>query len=241
MLKAITLDLDNTLIDFMKMKEKSSDAAAIAMVKAGLNMPISKVKQELFDVYIKDIEGNHAFQDFLKKYKIVNNLNKDFKKFNYEKILAAAINAHMKIKFNYMKPYTGVKKTLEFIKKLNLKLAIVTDAPRLKAFVRLDAMQITDYFDVVVGKEDTNRLKPSKMPFKKALKLLNVHASETMHIGDWPEKDILGAKKLGMLTCFAKYGYNGKNNLVSSDFEINKITDLIDIIKILNNIKIKNY
>ncbi|MFT4304956.1 MAG: HAD-IA family hydrolase, partial [Candidatus Woesearchaeota archaeon] len=175
MLKAITFDLDNTLIDFIKMKEKASDAAAKAMVNAGLNMPLEKAKKELFDIYIQDIEGNHAFQDFLYKHKI-----------NDERILAAAINAHMKIKFNYMKPYKGVKTTLKKLKEMGLKLAIVTDAPRLKAFIRLEEMKITNYFDVIVGKEDTNRLKPSKMPFKKALKLLNVKANETMHIGDWP-------------------------------------------------------
>lgn len=220
MIKAITFDLDNTLIDFMNMKEKASDAAAKAMVKAGLKMPIELAKKNLFNTYIQDIEGNHAFQDFLKKYNI-----------NNDKILAAAINAHMKIKFNYMKPYPGVKKTLKELRKKGIKLAIVTDAPRLKAFVRLDAMGITNFFDVIVGKEDTNRLKPSKMPFKKALKLLNVKANETMHVGDWPERDILGAKKLGMKTCFAKYGYNGKTKLIPSDFEINNLTEILNIIK----------
>jgi HAD superfamily hydrolase (TIGR02253 family) len=223
MIKAITFDLDNTLIDFMKMKEKASDAAARAMVKAGLNKSLENAKKELFYTYIQDIEGNHAFQDFLNN----NNIQS-------EKILASAINAHMKIKFNYMRPYKGVKKTLIELKKLGIKLAIVTDAPRLKAFIRLDAMKITDYFNIVVGKEDTNRLKPSKMPFKKALKLLNVKPNETMHVGDWPEKDILGAKKLGMITCFALYGYNGKNKIIPSDFQINSINEIIKIIKKLN-------
>jgi HAD superfamily hydrolase (TIGR02253 family) len=223
MLKAITFDLDNTLIDFMRMKEKASDAAAKAMVKAGLNMSLEKAKKDLFNTYIQDIEGNHAFQDFLKKNNVCD-----------EKILAAAINAHMRIKFNYMKPYKGVKNTLNILKKMGLKLAIVTDAPRLKAFVRLDAMQITNYFDIIVGKEDTNRLKPSKMPFKRALRLLNVKSSETMHVGDWPEKDILGAKKLGMVTCFAKYGHNGKSKIIPSDYEINSINELLYIVKNIN-------
>jgi len=61
MFKAITFDLDNTLIDFMLMKKASSNAAAKAMVKAGLNMSVKQAEKELFTEYIKDIEGEHVF------------------------------------------------------------------------------------------------------------------------------------------------------------------------------------
>ena len=66
-IKAITFDLDNTIIDFIRMKKNSTNAAAEAMVKAGLELDVNTVKKELFEEYIKDIEGNHVFQDFLKK------------------------------------------------------------------------------------------------------------------------------------------------------------------------------
>ena len=36
MIKAVLFDLDNTLIDFMRMKKEASRAAAYAMVEAGL-------------------------------------------------------------------------------------------------------------------------------------------------------------------------------------------------------------
>ena len=38
MVKAILFDLDNTLIDFMKMKKKASDAAISGMIKAGVKI-----------------------------------------------------------------------------------------------------------------------------------------------------------------------------------------------------------
>ena len=37
MIKSVIFDLDNTLIDFMRMKKISSDAAISAMIDAGLN------------------------------------------------------------------------------------------------------------------------------------------------------------------------------------------------------------
>ena len=134
------------------------------------------------------------------------------------------------MKLKYLKPYPGVKKTLKKLKKMGLKLAIITDAPRLKAYQRLDAMKLVDCFDIVVGKEDTGRLKPSTFPFKKALKLLNVKPEEALHVGDWPDKDILGAKKVGMRTCFARHGYLGKGKVVMADFKIRKFNELPHLI-----------
>ena len=49
-------------------------------------------------------------------------------------------------------------------------------------------------------------------------------------VGDWPERDIKGAKAIGMETCFARYG-NPKAKKVYADYEIDDIKMLLDIIK----------
>lgn len=219
MIKAILFDLDNTLIDFMMVKKVASDKAADAMVKAGLNMRKKDAEKELFKFYLDvGIESNDAFTKFLKKHKSYS-----------DKLLAVALNAYLKTKYKYIKPYKRVKKTLQKLKAKGLKLGIVTDAPKLKAYMRLDAMGIIEYFDVVVGFEDTRRTKPSKLPFRKALKLLKVKPSETIHVGDWPERDVKGAKKLGMKTCLAKYGWH-MGKYVKPDYEINKFEELLDVV-----------
>lgn len=217
-IKAITFDLDNTLIDFLRMKRRASDAAAKAMVKTGLAMSIRRAENDLFSIYLKNIEGRTAFEEFLKKHQAYS-----------ERRMGVAINAYNNTKLKYMKPYPGVKKTLVFLKKKGLKLGIISDAPKIKAYQRLDALGIADYFDVVVGLEDTNRKKPSKMPFKKALEMFGLKAAEVLHVGDWPERDIKGAKKLGMKTCLAKYGgITGRS--IQADYEITKIEELKRII-----------
>lgn len=219
MLKAITFDVDNTLIDFIKMKTRASNDAAIAMIKTGLKMDKEKAKKELFETYIKDIDGNTAFEIFLRN----NNAYSD-------RVLAAALNAYLRTKLDFLEPYPEVKETLLKLKKKGLKLGIVTDAPRLKAYQRLDAMKIADLFDVVVGKEDTGEEKPSKMPFLAALKQLKLKPEEVMHVGDWPEKDIKGAKLVGMKTCFAKYGFQELGRMVKADFEIDRFEEVLNII-----------
>jgi len=220
MIKAILFDLDMTLIDFLSLKRKASNAAARAMVKAGLKMSVKKAEEELFKKYLQDIEGQSSFSEFLKE-----------KKSYSERILAAAINAYLKTKYDFLKPYPNVKSTLIKFKKRGLKLGIVTDAPRIKAWQRLDEMKIADLFDFVIGIEDTNSKKPSPRPFKKALQLLKMKPSEVMHVGDWPERDILGAKKLGIKTCLAIYGYNAhkQGKYIKPDYKIDRFEDLLKI------------
>jgi len=219
MIKAVLFDVDNTLIDFMAMKRKASNAAAIAMVRTGLQMDVKLAEKKLFDTYIKNIEGEHAFEDFLHEHKAYN-----------DRRLAAALNAYLTVKYKHMKPYSGVKETLTRLQKRGIKLGIVTDAPRIKAFQRLDAMGIADYFEFVVGFEDTHKHKPDSAPFFKALLGVKCKASETLFVGDWQERDMLGAKKVGMKTCWAKYGGNRLGRKIRSDYVAKTFRDITKIV-----------
>jgi len=222
MIKAITFDLDMTLEDFLKFKREGTKAAAKAMIKAGLKMPLDKLEKELFSFYLKDIEGNRVFENFLKGKGITS-----------KKILAVGINAYAKAKLLHLKPYLGVKKTLSKLKKKGLKLGIITDAPRLKAYQRLDSIGIVDYFDFLVGKEDTTKRKNSEKPFLKALEILKVKPEEVLHVGDWPERDIKVPKSLGIKTCLANYSYKvykiGKYYM--PDYQIDRFEEIIKLIK----------
>ncbi len=221
MIKAVIFDLDNTLIDFMKMKKISCDAAISAMIGAGLNVSKDKAIKELFSLYDKfGLEEKTIFQKFLKKIT---------KKIDYE-ILASGIVAYRRVRAGFLEPYPHVSEVLFELKRRGIKLAIVSDAPRLKAWIRLVSMKINHLFDVVVTFDDTKEFKPSIKPFEIALKKLKVKPQECLAVGDRPERDIKGAKKLGMLTCFAKYG-NPKAKSLGADYEINDIKELLEIVE----------
>lgn len=49
--KAIVFDLDNTLIDFMKMKKIACEAAIDAMIKAGMKADKEMTLKLLFELY----------------------------------------------------------------------------------------------------------------------------------------------------------------------------------------------
>ncbi len=220
MIKAVLFDLDNTLIDFLKMKKHSCSAAIDAMIGAGLKVRHEKAIKVLFELYDKyGLEEKTIFQKFLKKLA---------GKIDY-KILANGIVAYRRVRSGFLEPYPNVDYVLLKLKGRGIKLGIVTDAPKLKAWIRLAAMKLSNYFDVVVTFEDTKRLKPSKMPFEAALRQLKLKPSECLMVGDWPERDIKGAKAIGMQTCFARYG-NPNVKKSYADYEIFNIKELLDIV-----------
>ena len=49
MIKAVIFDLDNTLMDFMKMKSMSIDAAINGMIEAGLDLDFKIAKDEIYN------------------------------------------------------------------------------------------------------------------------------------------------------------------------------------------------
>jgi putative hydrolase of the HAD superfamily len=226
MIKAILFDLDNTLIDFMKMKKASCEAAVEAMIDAGIKLDKQNAMKILFELYDKyGIEYNKIFQKFLTK---IN------RKIDY-KILAAGIVAYRKVQSGLLEPYPNVRKVLLTLKERGLKLGIVSDAPRLKAWIRLTELQLQDFFDVVVAFGDVEEKKPSRLPFEKAIQELALDPKEVLMIGDLPEKDIAGAKKLGMLTCFARYG-NAEAKESGADFEINSFSKILDVLEQIKNL-----
>ena len=221
MIKAVIFDLDNTLIDFLKMKKHSCSAAIDAMIGAGLNVEHDRALKMLFRLYDKHgLEEKTIFQKFLKKLT---------GKIDY-KILANGIVAYRKVRTGFLEPYPNVDYVLLKLRGRGIKLGVVTDAPKLKAWIRLASMKLSNYFNVVVTFEDTKKLKPSKLPFEAALRELKLKPQECLMVGDWPERDIKGAKAIGMKTCFARYG-NPKVKKSNADYEISNIKMLFDIVK----------
>jgi len=222
MIKAIAFDLDNTLIDFWHFKRETAKAAAQAMVHAGLKAKPAAVADKIFDVYDEyGVEFEKTIGTVLwDKYHI-----RDYPFF--EKVQQAGIVAYQKRSFEVMLPYKDVIPTLDKLKK-HYKLFIISDAPRKKAWKRLHMSGLADYFDEVVTWDDTRVRKPSKLPFKTLFNLTGLKPSEVLFVGDMPDRDIKGAKKAGMKTAWAKYGYDEPYKLKEKpDLILKRFRDLL--------------
>ncbi|MDP3027471.1 MAG: TIGR02253 family HAD-type hydrolase [Nanoarchaeota archaeon] len=222
-IKAILFDIDNTLIDFMQMKRKSCEAAVDAMIGAGLKVKKEEVLKTLYELYDKyGIEYQQIFQKLLKKLE---------GKIDY-KIIASGVIAYRKVREFYLVLYPDVIPILINLKK-KYKLAVISDAPTLQAWTRLITMKIDPFFDVVITKGDVKKQKTYPTPFKVTLKKLKVKPEESLMLGDRIERDVNTAKKLGIKTCFARYGVENppKHGKSGADFEINNFSEILKVME----------
>lgn len=229
MIKAVVFDLDNTLVDFMAMKKQSVDAAVSAMIDAGLKLSREEIQSRIDAIYKeRGIEFQNVFDQLLYG---------EFKKLDY-KILSAGIVAYRRAREAALVPYPHVYKTLMELAKMGIKIGVVSDAPAREAWLRLTYLNLHHMFDHVVTFEDTGMRKPDPAPFKKILQHLHVDATEALMIGDWAERDMVGAAKVGMKTVFARYGDTFGTVESNADYEVNDISELIEIIMNENKVRI---
>jgi putative hydrolase of the HAD superfamily len=221
LIKAVIFDLDNTLVDFMKMKRRAIEEAIPAMIDSGLNMKPEDASSMIDGIYKEQgIEYQQVFDMFLTKV---------LKKVDY-KILSAGIVAYRRAREAALIPYPHVYSTLNRLLKMGIKMGILSDAPTKEAWLRLASLNFHHIVDAVVTFDDTGERKPSPAPFLKVLERLDVKPDNALMVGDWAERDIIGAAKVGMKTAFAKYGDTFNTESHTADFELNDISQLIDII-----------
>lgn len=223
-------DLDNTLVDFLRMKRLASLEAARAMVGAGADFGVGaeEAGELLFKHYLEHgIESDDAFASFLQKH---NRARLAYGQSRTEKVLAAGIWAYLRAKDLFLTPYPGVRRTLVELSRKGLKLGVLTDAPRLKAWQRLVAIGVADFFDVVVTFDDTGNAKPHAAAFRAAVDALGLKPFEVLMVGDWPERDIAGARELGLKTAFAEYGGRVTDGAHGADGNLRSIEELVPLL-----------
>ncbi|MBL50473.1 MAG: hypothetical protein CMG57_00760 [Candidatus Marinimicrobia bacterium] len=220
-IKGVVFDLDNTLLDFMKMKEFAVKAAIKGMIEAGLMIDENQSYKEIIWIYEEfGWENQKVFDVFIEKQiGYVDN-----------KFLAAGIVAYRRAREANLMAYPNVNKTLMALAKAGIKLGVVSDAPSREAWMRIYYLNLYHFFDVVITFDDSQERKPSSKPFQMALDSVGLQPQETIMVGDWPERDVVGAQQIGMKTAFARYGDTFGTVHSGADWDLNDIFQLVMII-----------
>jgi putative hydrolase of the HAD superfamily len=222
MISAVIFDLDNTLVDFMRMKADAVTAAVHAMRDAGMPLSGEEIRKRIDAIYKeRGIEFQSVFDQLLYDH---------FKKIDH-KILSAGVVAYRRAREAALVTYPHVTMTLMELVKMDIKLGVVSDAPSKEAWLRLTYLNLHHMFDAVVTFDDTKKRKPSPVPFRRALSLLKVKAENSLMVGDWPERDVVGAKKLGMKTVFARYGDTFGTVVSDADYDIDDVAEVVKIVR----------
>jgi putative hydrolase of the HAD superfamily len=225
LIRAIVFDLDNTLTDFMKMKSDAITAAIDGMIDAGLQLPREMVRARIDAIYQEQgLEYQRVFDQLIESE--LGHID--------PKILASGIVAYRRARESALVLYPHVQMTLLELTRRGIRLGVVSDAPEAQVWLRLCSLSLQHVFDAVVTFEDTGQRKPSPAPFKEVLRRLGVEPTQALMIGDWAERDVVGAAGLGMKTVFARYGDTFDTQSSGADYEVDDVHELVAIVDELN-------
>lgn len=118
-------------------------------------------------------------------------------------------------------------KFLKFVRENGIKKVLVTDADFEYSMRVLNALGILEEFEYIVTAEDVMSSKPNFDIFIRAM-LLAGCPRKLFFIGDSDRRDIMGAKKLGLITI----KMNDDSNISRiSDFNVRDFEGIIEILK----------
>ncbi len=94
----------------------------------------------------------------------------------------------------------------------------------------LERVGIREFFVGCVYAADVGFLKPHRAGFLRACEIANSQPGETLHIGDHPESDIDGAKNAGLRTMWMRRNGEKWEKDYKPDFIVTSMADVVDIL-----------
>ncbi|MEJ5227132.1 HAD-IA family hydrolase [Thermodesulfovibrio sp.] len=138
------------------------------------------------------------------------------------------INYYRKHITDHSKLYPQVKETLEALR--GLKKAVLSNKLTELSLLAMDNLGIRQYFDFIGGSDTFKEKKPSPMPVLEIIRKFNTLPEKTAIVGD-SDIDIKAGKAAGVKTIAVTHGYREREALREADFIIDKLSDILKIIK----------
>lgn len=128
--------------------------------------------------------------------------------------------------------FPGAEETLQQLKALGIRLALVTSRLYQGAKRDLDLVHLTEYFDVFITPESTSLHKPNPEPARKAIESLQLKPHQTLMVGDSSHDLICGAGA-GCKTAAVGYSLYQQHELLQHqpDYWIQTLPELVDIVQ----------
>ncbi|MEA1993693.1 MAG: HAD-IA family hydrolase [Euryarchaeota archaeon] len=116
----------------------------------------------------------------------------------------------------------GARDCLEYLKGKNRKIGIITRNNRESTRLSLRKAEIMDYFDIILSRDDVEKVKPNSMHVEIALKELKVRPEDAVIIGDHPF-EIEAGNTMGTLTVGLLSGSGTRERLKNADLLFDSI------------------
>ncbi len=231
MIKAVLIDIDNTLLDF--------DAYVKNAMKDGFEkFNLATYEDYMFDVFErinskmwKQIEwGTITFEQLQRDRwnNVFSALGISFDGPSFEKYFRQYL-------FNSGIHVAGAEDMVRYLKDRYI-LCVASNGPYEQQLNRLKVANLFEYFSDFFISEKVGASKPSEKFFSYCLNSLNdlrtqqgeseVFPCEVMMVGDSLTSDIAGAVNFGMKTCYFDRKATGKTGDLPVDYVVKKLEDI---------------
>jgi len=236
LIRAVTFDLWNTLIENRDYTDKRIDYLTSGLKKAGHRFTRDKVSEAVTSsleyVYrVWQTENRRFVPNSERLDHILGKLGAQQLPENFRNDIVAyfeevALPDHPRL-------LEGVKETLECLKP-KYNMGIISDsgftpARNLRKIVAING--ILDLFDFTLFSDETGYNKPHKVMFEMVLSALSTKPSEAIHVGDLLQTDVAGAKAFGMKAAWLNPEGKEFDGACKPDFNIRKIREVVDILE----------
>lgn len=230
--KFLLFDLDNTLVDDDENRKYSFKQ--ILLEKNGI---ATEDEIEKFIKLDNQFWADRAAGLIKDPYRFKNNDEKSkwvraqrfiryFKNITFEE--AVEINdKYVEYLNKYIVPINGAQEIMKYLYENGYEIYIITNGPLKIVESKLNKINIKNYIKGTFTGEEAGHMKPHDVFFEKFFLKMNLREkSKMLIIGDELDKDILGAAKCGIDSCW--FNMNGLKNdtELTPNFEIRELIEL---------------
>ncbi len=232
-LRALFLDIDDTLYSTSEFAATARRAAMDAMIRHGLRLRLDEAMSELMEV-IGEFGSNYPYHyDRLLRRLPPEALPEG----NPAILVAAAVGAYHDTKYRSLFPFRDVPDVLQRLREgTDLKLGIITEGLEIKQAEKLVRLGLTRWIhaDAIFISDQIGVSKPNRKLYQRACRDVGVKPEEAMYVGDHPENDIAPSKALGMVAVRHRWQggkHAAEQGSVAPDYEIRSFHELLQILR----------
>jgi putative hydrolase of the HAD superfamily len=230
-LSLITFDIDDTLYSSTEFARMARENAIKGMIQAGLKMGLAEALAELDEVVAEFTSNDeHHFDRLLQRMSpaALDGINPAL-------LIAAGVAAYRDTVHDSLLIYEDARECLKRFQALGYRLGVVSQGWTVKQAEKLVRLRILQYLDkrAIFFSDQLGTSKSNPKFYQRAAEHLKIKASESMHIGDRPDRDIDSANQAGWITVLScRSGrYHQRQGITPAAFTIHNFWDLLEIIE----------
>lgn len=223
-IKAIIFDLEGTLLDRKKSRDKFIEEQYERFHDYLVRVQASDYRNKFIEL---DDDEDHDKPDVYKEI---------IKQFNVDRLSWKDLFHDFEMHFyRYVFPFYDTTYTLKKLKKAGYKIGVIANGKSSIKHYRVYALGIEDYVNHLSTSEAVGFRKPHPRIYEDMIEKLNVDPSEVIYVGDDALNDVAPARAMGMISVW--YGHNqGESDLEplasEMDYEISTLEEILDILNI---------